>query len=163
MPTKPVFNKLLQVAVVVSNLEDAMKKYWEEYGIGPWAIYTFDPSTVNHMVIRDESTEYAMRLALTTIGDVGWELIEPLDDKSIYAEFLRNHGEGLHHVAFDVDDYDKTLAAFRDKGIGVLQGGTFSGMTYTYLDTTDTLSTIVEIYSQKPSEFQGPPPEAVFP
>ena len=29
-----------------------------------------------------------MRLALTMVGTTQWELIQPLDDKSIYAEFL---------------------------------------------------------------------------
>jgi hypothetical protein len=36
--TEPVFTDVLQVAVVVRDLEAAMRRYWEGYGIGPWQI-----------------------------------------------------------------------------------------------------------------------------
>ena len=162
MAEKPIFKGTLQVALVVENLDEAMKKYWEGYGIGPWDVYTFDPSTVSDMIIREERVDYAMRLALTNIGNVQWELIEPLDDKSIYAEFLKEHGEGLHHVALAVDNYDEAMTFFKDKGIGVLQGGTWYGLTYTYLETEDTLSFIAEIYNM-PEDFEWPTPEATYP
>ncbi|RKX44135.1 MAG: glyoxalase, partial [Thermotogae bacterium] len=125
MVEKPIFTDVLQVAVVVKNLDEAVKTYYDEYGIGPWAIYEFNPETVKDMVIRDEREDYAMRLALCDIGKVQWELIEPKDDKSIYAEFLREHGEGLHHVALAVEDYDKAMEFFRSKGHKILQGGTW--------------------------------------
>jgi methylmalonyl-CoA/ethylmalonyl-CoA epimerase len=162
MAEKPIFTGVLQIAVVVKDLDESMKKYWEEYGIGPWTIYTFDPSTVSDMIIRNERMDYAMRLALTDIDGVQWELIEPLDEKSIYAEFLKEHGEGLHHVAFGVDNYDEAMAAFKGKGIGVLQAGTWHGLTYTYLESEDTLSMIAEIYDM-PEGFEFPPPEATYP
>jgi methylmalonyl-CoA/ethylmalonyl-CoA epimerase len=162
MPEKPIFKGVLQVAVVVKNLDEAMKKYWEVYGIGPWTIYTFNPSTVSNMIIRNKREDYAMRLALCNIGAVQWELIEPLDDKSIYAEFLKKHGEGLHHVAFAVENYDEAMAYFKERGIGVLQGGTWHGLTYTYLESEDTMSMIAEIYNM-PEKFEWPTPEATYP
>ena len=75
-----------------------------------------------------------MRLANTYVGSVQLELIEPKDDKSIYAEFLREHGEGLHHVAFGVNDYGKVIGWYEKKGEPILQGGRWNGLTYTYLD-----------------------------
>jgi methylmalonyl-CoA epimerase len=155
MPVRPTFKKVLQVAVVVKNLDKAMKRYWEDFGIGPWSIYTINSPIQSDKNNHGEHLDHAMRMAFTNIGDVGWELIEPLDDKSIYADFLREHGEGLHHVALDVDDYDKALTSLEDKGIGVLQDGEFSGVMY--------LSAIVEIYSEKPDSFEIPPPEATYP
>jgi methylmalonyl-CoA/ethylmalonyl-CoA epimerase len=162
MPEKPIFTDVLQVAVVVKNLDQAIKNYWETYGIGPWAVYEFNPSTVSDMIIDNEREDYAMRLALCNIGKVQWELIEPLDDKSIYADFLKKHGEGLHHVAFGVDNYDQAMAYFKDRGIGVCQGGTWHGLTYTYLESEDTFSSIAEIYSIPPG-FEWPTPEATYP
>jgi methylmalonyl-CoA/ethylmalonyl-CoA epimerase len=162
MAKKPVFTGVLQVAVVVKDLEASMKQYWEEYGIGPWAIYTFNPDTVSDMIIRDEREDYAMKLALTNVGDVQWELIQPLDEKSIYAEFLEEHGEGLHHVALGVEDHDKTVSLCRGKDVGILQAGIWHGFQYTYLDTEDQLSVIAEIYNQ-PEGFEMPTPEATYP
>jgi methylmalonyl-CoA/ethylmalonyl-CoA epimerase len=159
---KPIFKRVLQIAVVVKNLDEAMERYWEEYGIGPWDIYTFDPSTVSDMTIRNQRVDYAMRLALTDIGGIQWELIEPLDEKSIYAEFLKEHGEGLHHVALAVDNYDEAMAFFQSKGIGVLQGGTWHGLTYTYLESESTLSFSAEIYD-RPGDWESPTSEATYP
>lgn len=162
MEKKPIFMDVLQVAVVVKNLDEAVRTYYDEYGIGPWAIYEFNPETVKDMIIRDKREDYAMRLALCNIGKVQWELIEPKDDKSIYAEFLREHGEGLHHVAFAVEDYDKAMEFFRSKGHKILQGGTWHGFIYTYLTTEKDLKFIAEIY-KPPEEFKWPKPDAVYP
>ena len=50
----------------------------------------------------------------------------------------------------------------KQKGIGVLQGGTWHGLTYTYLESEDTMSMIAEIYDM-PEGFEFPPPEATYP
>jgi hypothetical protein len=146
MPEKPVFKNILQIAVVVKDCDAAVKKYSDDYD----------------MIIEGKPVEYAMRLALADIGGVQWELIEPKDDKSIYASFLKEHGEGLHHVAFGVEDYDKTMDFYRDRGHNILQGGTWEGLTYTYLDSRKDLGVIAEIYKLVP-DFKWPKPESVYP
>jgi len=162
MTKEGLFNDVLQVAVVVKDLDVSMKKYWNEWGIGPWSIYTFDPNTVKNMILRGKREDYIMRLALAQIGNVQWELIQPLDEKSIYAEFLKVHGEGLHHVALGTRSYNETMELAKEKGINLIQGGTWFGFTYTYLDTRDDLATIVEIYNQ-PEGWRFPTPEATYP
>lgn len=158
----PVFKQVMQIGMVVKNCDQAVRKYADGYGIGPWKVYEFNPGTVSEMIIRGKRVDYAMRLALCDIGTVQWELIEPKDDTSIYAEFLKEHGEGLHHVAFGVEDYDKTVEFFRAKGKSILQGGTWGGMTYTYLDSTEDLGIIAEIYKLEP-DFKWPEPAEVYP
>ncbi|MDA8212201.1 MAG: VOC family protein [Clostridia bacterium] len=162
MPEKPIFTSILQVAVVVKDCDASVRKYTDEYGIGPWSIYEFNPDTVDNMILRGKPQGYAMRLALAEIGGVQFELIEPKDDKSIYAEFLKQHGEGLHHVAFGVENYNKAMEFFGGKGHGILQGGTWHGFTYTYLTTQQDLGLIAEIYDPPP-DFQWPEPDAVYP
>ncbi|HEX3454099.1 MAG TPA: VOC family protein [Gaiellaceae bacterium] len=93
-----VFADTVQVALVVRDLQASMKTYVERYGIGPWEIYEFNPDTVENMKAHGESVESSWRLALAVVGGVMWELIQPLDDHSIYAKFLAEHGEGVHHV-----------------------------------------------------------------
>ena len=90
-----------------------------------------------------------MRIGFAKIGELQWELIEPLDNESIYSEFLQECGEGLHHIAFDVENYDDTIGACKDKGIGVLQGGTVGKTGFAYLDTQKALGCITEIYNRK--------------
>jgi methylmalonyl-CoA/ethylmalonyl-CoA epimerase len=160
---KPVFTDVLQIGVVIRDLDAAMKRYWEEFGLGPWQINTFDSTNTRDMVIRGQRQNFAARAATTQIGNVEWELIEPLDDDSIYAEFLREHGEGLHHVGFAVKDFQQAMAFFRDKDTEVLLGGTWNDIEMAYWDTRDTLGCIAEIWTL-PSEDEGfPLPDAFYP
>jgi methylmalonyl-CoA/ethylmalonyl-CoA epimerase len=56
------------------------------------------------------------------------ELIEPLDDKSDYARFLAEKGEGVHHIAVAPTNFDQALADLAKKENEVLLSGTFSGI-----------------------------------
>ena len=44
------------------------------------------------------------------IGHVQWELIEPLDDESIFARFLTEKGGRVHHIAVRAPNFDETVA-----------------------------------------------------
>jgi 4-hydroxyphenylpyruvate dioxygenase-like putative hemolysin len=163
MAAKPLFTKILQIGHVVKNCDEAVKKWADDYGIGPWKIYEFNPNTVSDMIIRGKKEDYAMRLALCdNLGGVQYELIEPRDDKSLYAEFLKEHGEGVHHIAFDTENYEETVKFYEDKGLPVFQGGTWGKMTYTYLDSQKDLGLVAEIYKLQP-DFEWPEPVAVYP
>ncbi len=130
MTDKPLFKKVMQVGLVVKDLDASVRKQWDEFGIGPWAIYEFDPARMKNLTVRGKPVEHAMRMALAMIGDVMWELIQPLDDKSIYAEFLKEHGEGIHHILFGVDDFHGAEARLRAKGHEVFQGGEIGDIPY---------------------------------
>ena len=99
---------------------------------------------------------------MTMVGSVQWELIEPLDDRSMYAEFLAAKGEGLHHVARGRRaDYDEALDSLRAKGRRVLQAGFYNGVTFAYLSTDEDLGVITEIFDWPEGHAQEP--DAVYP
>jgi catechol 2,3-dioxygenase-like lactoylglutathione lyase family enzyme len=160
----PVLSETIQIAIVVRDLEAAMRTYVEDYGIGPWAIFEFGPENVSDMHEGGEPVERAWRLAIAYVGQVQWELIEPLDDESVYARFLAETGGGLHHVGVAVPDFDETLEAQAARGNGVLLGGEYKGIRFAYLDTVDDLGVITEVFSGAPGDDQQPdatyPPEA---
>lgn len=152
---KPIFEKVLQIAIVVKSVDETVRTYADKYGIGPWSIFEFNPETVKNMIVDDKKMEHKMRIAGTYLGDIEIELIEPLDDKSIYAKFLKEHGEGLHHIAYQVKDYEKIMKFFKQKGITINQGGDWYGKhIYTYLKSEPDLKHIAEIYKTKPSFFK---------
>jgi methylmalonyl-CoA/ethylmalonyl-CoA epimerase len=161
MPTEPLFTDTLQVAIVVRDLDAALHTYVHEYGIGPWDIYEFNSGNVEGMVKDDEPADFAMRIAITTVGTVQWELIEPLDDRSMYAEHLAEHGEGLHHVGVGVRSYDDAMRTLSAKGHSRLQGGHYNGVTFSYLSTDRDLHVITEIFDGAPGADQRP--DAVYP
>jgi methylmalonyl-CoA/ethylmalonyl-CoA epimerase len=150
----------VQVCVVVKDIQKAMERYWN-LGIGPWAIYTFQSPELTNTTFQGKPAKYSMKLAIAMIGSVMWELIEPLEGPSSYKEFLAQKGEGLHHVLLAVDNYDQTITAFEQKGIGVLMKGDWKGLTYAYLDTEKELGAILEIF--KPLDWAPPEPEAIYP
>jgi methylmalonyl-CoA/ethylmalonyl-CoA epimerase len=53
---------------------------------------------------RDEIERPHVRLTYIDCGNAFIQLVEPLDEASPIAEFLAEHGEGLHHICFGVDD-----------------------------------------------------------
>jgi methylmalonyl-CoA/ethylmalonyl-CoA epimerase len=99
---EPLFAGTMQVSVVVPDLEEAMKTYVEGYGIGPWEVYEFDPGNVDGMHECGQAVARSWRLALAQVGETQWELVQPLDDDSLYARFLAEHGSGVHHIGVAV-------------------------------------------------------------
>ena len=157
---EPVFADTVQVALVVRDLDASMKTYVERYGMGPWEIYEFNPDTVENMRAHGESVESTWRLALARVGGVMWELIEPLDDHGTYAEFLAEHGEGVHHVGMAGNAFAGTLAEFYSEGRTPLLSGRYRGVDFAYLPTGADLGVATEIFSAVPS---GQEPDARYP
>ncbi len=162
MKKQKIFTKIVQVAIVVKNIEESVKNFYDLFQIGPWEIYTYTPENTEDMQVRGKSCDYSMKLAFCRLGDIQLELIQPLDDKSIYAEFLRDKGEGLHHLGFDISDYENVIKFAQDKNIGILQHGSHKGYIYTYLDTIPYLSFIAEIF-KPPKKIIKESPESIYP
>ncbi len=53
-------------------------------------------------------------------GGIEIDLVEPNGPDSAVAKFLEKRGEGLHHIAFEVDDIDKDLQSMEEKGIQLI-------------------------------------------
>ncbi|HEY7693346.1 MAG TPA: VOC family protein [Gaiellaceae bacterium] len=158
---EPIFTGTLQVSVVVRDLEAAMRTYVDDYGIGPWHVYEFNPGNVDGMHERGQPVERSWRLALAQVGEVQWELVEPRDGGSVYARFLAEHGPGVHHVGVAVADYERTVAELSARGHEVLLGGTYNGVTFSYLSTDADLGVVTEIFDGTPGRDQQP--DAVYP
>lgn len=153
-----------QVAVVVRDLDASMERYVNEFGIGPWSVYTFSPDWIQGMTFRGREQGYVMKLALAQVGDMMYELIEPVQGPNSYEEFLNEHGEGLHHLGYFVDDIDTAIDQMEKAGYKLLQSGRNFGANndggYAYFETEGALGHIIEAI-QLPAEM--PPPERTYP
>jgi methylmalonyl-CoA/ethylmalonyl-CoA epimerase len=74
---EPVFIETVQIGIVVRDLETAMRRYVDEYGIGPWDIHEFNAGKTEDLHEHGQPVERSWRLAATMVGQVQWELIEP--------------------------------------------------------------------------------------
>jgi hypothetical protein len=81
---EPVFNETLQLGIVVRDLEATLRRYQDDYGIGPWEFAQIDLGEANNYREYGEPVERSTRIAIATVGRVMWELIEPLDEEGIY-------------------------------------------------------------------------------
>ena len=90
------------------------------------------------------------------VGQVMWELIEPLDEDGIYARFLAEKGEGIHHVAVATPDFDESVARAEQREDGVMLSCKHSGIDIAYLDTLGDLGVSIEIFSGTPGAEREP-------
>ena len=166
MVIKPIFNNLIQVGMVVSNLEQSMQKYVYRYGIGPMYVIEFNPGNVSDMYLYGKRKNYSMNLGVSPIGDVRFELIEPISE-SIYSDYLNQSGEGIiHHLKLGVDNYYDVLEYMGSLGIKIIQIGHQVGNKgknmYAYLDTAESLGFILEVVNVE-KDFIKPKPDCWFP
>jgi len=162
----PLFKNLIQVGIVVEDLKESMQKYVFDYGIGPMYVIEFNSSNVTNMSLYGKKKNYRMNLGVSPIGDVRFELVEPITD-SIYTDYLQKYGQGIiHHLKLAVSDYKKALDYLQSRGNKIIQvghqvGGRGKNM-YNYLDTTDTLGFIIEVVNVE-DNFVKPAPDKWFP
>ncbi|MFC1988594.1 VOC family protein [Chloroflexota bacterium] len=114
-----------QVAVCVNDLQTVAENYWNILGIGPWRIFSWDDSIVHTRKYHGKPTAAREKIALTRLGDVIFELVQPVEGDSIYQDWLVEHGQGLHHMNFLVDDLDKTVEILAKEGFPPIQSGRF--------------------------------------
>ena len=159
--SEPVFTETMQIGIVVRDLEATMQRYVDDYGIGPWEIVEFHPEDAPDLHEHGKRVGRSWRLASTMIGRVQWELIEPLDDESVYARFLAEKGEGVHHIALAPSNFDEAVAAQAERGNELVLSGTFSGYRVAYLATDRDLGVVAEIFS--PPADADATPDAISP
>ena len=153
-----------QVALVVEDLDKTVENYWKLFGIGPWHFYTYGKPLVKKMSYRGEESEYTMRVALSYLGPLRIELIEPVEGDTIYAEFVKEHGYGVQHFGVLVDDMQAAIAEAEAAGLMMAQDGSGFGADgdghYAYLETEDKIGTTIELIERPKGRVQ---PEKIYP
>jgi methylmalonyl-CoA/ethylmalonyl-CoA epimerase len=159
-----------QVAFVVRDLDLAAREYHERLGIGPWRIYHQASEDVRDKTYRGQAGDFGVRYALAQAGNLWFELVEPTHGRSVHSEWLERRGPGLHHLGLFVDDLNRSLAAYAERGYEMVQSGCCYGLDgdgrYAYLDTTAVLSVYLELIERParrraadytvPAEVEGP-------
>jgi methylmalonyl-CoA/ethylmalonyl-CoA epimerase len=99
-----------QVALVVHDLDDAVRRWADQLRIGPWTAYQYGPERLKEMRYFEQEVEFSFRHALAWQGELQFELVQPLAGPSLFADHLEQHGEGLHHIGKVVDDHRAAVA-----------------------------------------------------
>lgn len=96
------FGKICHLGIIVPDVEKAVKIYEEVLGIGPWVIGDSSPF-FDDKIVNGKPGMYVRNAVFTGEG-YEIELIMPLTDDGVYAEWLRDKGPGLHHIKFETND-----------------------------------------------------------
>jgi methylmalonyl-CoA/ethylmalonyl-CoA epimerase len=149
MREQPVFDGTMQLGIIVRDLEATVRRYEDDYGIGPWEFHQIELGESNDCREYGEPVERSNRIAVAMVGGVMWELIEPLDEDGVWARFLAEKGEGVHHVAVATPDFGETIARAKHED-KVILSAKHSGVDVAYLDTRHDLGTVLEVFSGFP-------------
>jgi methylmalonyl-CoA epimerase len=98
-----VITKISHVGIAVRSIEEATKLYTEVLGLEVQDIETVD--------------EYKVKIAIIPVGDSNIEFVEPTDPEAGVAKYIEKKGEGLHHLALEVDDIEAALSSLKARGI----------------------------------------------
>lgn len=93
--------KLDHVGIAVKSIELTLPIY---LGVGAFEVR------------RTEVAGQKAKIALLKSGETSLELLEPTGDDSSLAKFIRERGEGLHHIAFSVDDIEVAMNELKGRG-----------------------------------------------
>jgi hypothetical protein len=150
----PRLPELFHVGWVVRDCDAAQRELTERLGAGPF-LGAGEESRFEQALVHGKPTSFALRIAFGALGGVLLELLEPLDDRSPHAAFLSSHGEGMHHLAFLVPDFDAQLAAVRGPAgapADLLIDGTGPGnpVRWAYVDAGAARGTVTELLELTP-------------
>lgn len=134
-------DKVNQIGILVKDMEKAMNNYSWIFGIAFPRVFV--PELYNR-TYRGKPGDFRMKIAFGMVGQLQVELIQVLQGKSIYEEFLEKKGEGLHHLGFDVENMDQRIAGLKSLGIEVLQSGETGDAKFAYMDTESIVGVIFE-------------------
>ena len=118
-PTAPSVRKIVQYAFVAHDLE-AVSKYWTKLG---FPAMSFTHPALWDLRYHDQPGDFDAQLGWQRHGDVVYEWIQPLKGPTTYSDHMRVYAEGLHHIAFQVEDISAESAEWTRAGFPFEQGG----------------------------------------
>ena len=128
----------------------AVSAYWQSLG--------WEPLTIAHATPREDSRYRGQPLLLSF--DVAWHrrpsltiewIIPPNAPANCYADFLKEHGQGVQHLGVTVPDLDAAVAHYKELGYSAWQSGAWGDVgkknsgRYAYMDTDRIGGVSIEI------------------
>jgi methylmalonyl-CoA/ethylmalonyl-CoA epimerase len=132
------------VAIAVNNLDEAVKNYQK----------VLNADKVEVEVVENEK----VRVAMINLEDSRIELMEPTEESSTISKYLKDHGEGIHHIAITADNIEQDLSRASAKGmkiLGQIRKGSY-GRKITFIHPKSLNGVLVELCEAPPDRVVGP-------
>lgn len=130
--------KIEHIGIAVRNLEEAIKFYENIFGLKCYAI--------------EEVIDQKVRTAFFQVGDTKLELLESTDPNGPIGKFIDKKGEGVHHIAFAVNNLEVSLKEISGKGVQLIdlqpRNGA-EGLNIAFLHPKSTFGVLTELCEKK--------------
>jgi len=126
--------KIDHIGIAVRSLADAVKTYEDVIGL----------KVSGYETVQDQ----AVNLAMIPIGDCRIELLEPLHGNSPIEKFMAKRGEGMHHIAVEVDNIEEALERYKAAGARLIDATPRRGAHNTkiaFIHPTSTHGVLLEL------------------
>jgi len=133
--------KIEHLGIAVTNIEESIKTFERLLGTSCYKI--------------EEVNSEAVKTAFFQIGESKIELLQPTDPSSAIAKFLEKRGQGIHHVAFDVEDINSEILRLESEGFVLIYQSPKDGADnklIAFLHPKSTEGMLVELCQEKPNE-----------
>jgi len=130
-------NYIDHIGIAVKNLEESIPYYESLLGTKCYAIEN----------IKDQFVKTAFFL----VGQTKIELLESTDPDGPLGSFIEKKGEGIHHIAFAVDNADDALLDAKEAGFALIDRQSRKGaenMNIGFLHPKSTHGVLVELCSK---------------
>jgi methylmalonyl-CoA/ethylmalonyl-CoA epimerase len=126
--------KIEHIGIAVSDLNSAIRFYEDVLGLECYAI--------------EEVADQKVKTAFFRIGETKIELLESTNPEGPIGKFIEKRGEGIHHIAFAVDDVKEALNEIESKGVQLIdkqprKGA--EGLSIGFLHPKSTFGVLVEL------------------
>ncbi|MDQ4124067.1 MAG: methylmalonyl-CoA epimerase [Actinomycetota bacterium] len=101
-----MLGKIEHIALAVADLDAAVEHYEKVWGL-----------TVSH---RERVEDQGVEEAMLPLGESYLQLLGPTGPDTTVGKFVAKRGEGLHHIAYEVDDLEGALAELKAKGVPLI-------------------------------------------
>lgn len=137
--------KITQVGIIVQDIEARARAWAEILGLPVPKIIITDTYERAQTEYNGQPTEARARLAFFHLGQVDLELIEPVGKPSTWQDHLDEHGNSLHHIAFEIKGMPARVAYLDAQGLPLVQRGEYTGGRYAYFNGKAQLGAILEL------------------
>jgi methylmalonyl-CoA/ethylmalonyl-CoA epimerase len=137
------------LGVVVKDRDKTIEALSTLFGLGPW--FTSDQIFRKDQMLEGEPMRFKNAFAkLEGLGlkRLYLELIQPVQEGTIYDQFVKTRGEGLHHLSLMVSDWDEMVSKMERLGYKKLVGGIAGGERWCYFEVNPG-GLIIEIVRDK--------------
>lgn len=100
----------------------------------------------------EEVDSQGVRVAVLPVGQISLELVEPINRTGAVARFLDGHGEGIHHICFQVEHLEAALAQLKERGMRLVDERPrlgASGARVAFVHPSSTHGVLIELHEER--------------